>query len=1083
MQKNISDYKAKSFITEKNLSSIAYEVKRTRAVWDDALSIPGTNRRGGWRCPPGTRYGGQITDRFGRNCGWGVSRRLANQITDIGERLEDIGERRQARREQRAVRRQGRPGAVERAAGRVARALESTDTTPEVARPRRERRGPAQRRPNLRDSEQRRMEREIAEPGAPRTDQRRRRATAEVVERPRPAAPVAEPAKKVPAKKAAAKKAPAKKAPAKKKAAAKKAVAKKRVAKKSPAKKTPIRKQPYDAAFVRNEWIKNGDNWLKGRWRVRVDEDGNLVAEDPVRGDIFVQGRGSRVSASDHLNAFEEFLGDADEALYVKPSSPDKPPKATPAKKKPAKKAARSKVPAKLRLDSDNAANSERMRQARADRARGAGKKVDLGQALNDDRANGYILNVIDNGRLEIVNDRNNFGQTEAERLRATTRANSRIKQATRRLEGIERAINRGELADNDYVEFTGERFNIANVKTRLRDHIDGWQEVLKANATPPQVDSDNAPRSEVRVERALRRPQRININDLVPIPTIANNIDDGAADRIKNLPIAPDAGPENARLARQFKRELNQLKRALDGRSDNAILVLADGNERQVGQFRNNLNAAIEAWGDFENRAMNARPQRVDSDNAAMSEEVRRANEIAQNAQNANFFTENEMIRFMSAARSTPDNIFRQLARFEQRLTRQVRDIESADVEIDDIDRALDLYDRQKQGHIDDRNRRMDNVNELRQRLAQNQADPAAAREYWFAVSQFVEANHEVRSNITLRNAWEKRREQLVGQLKPESASEILRNEKAVKEARNRVAAALKKQQVFLAEYLDKRYGKNSNNKPWLEMTPEKLKDLKERAVRGDDAAKQELVTWAKAMYEHPLIEGTNGNNYQIVMDQRAEVVRNGDIYLKGTVYYVDENGRRTRVGSTEREVHISAADPKDWYVKNAYLKIESERHKKAGIATTYNQHAYMWANAAGIPKALVGTAWDGPYVWARAGFRTNLYTGQVSKMEGQLSAFRRGDMSGLIKSEAEAVRVAALIRDFKSWQKMPRAQRPEQAPVGHIDFIYALDIPDGQGKEARQKQLKDWFVEYMGLGSGAFDFAQNGITKDPRD
>jgi hypothetical protein len=141
------------------------------------------------------------------------------------------------------------------------------------------------------------------------------------------------------------------------------------------------------------------------------------------------------------------------------------------------------------------------------------------------------------------------------------------------------------------------------------------------------------------------------------------------------------------------------------------------------------------------------------------------------------------------------------------------------------------------------------------------------------------------------------------------------------------------------------------------------------------------------------------------------------------------------------------------------------------------------MWANAAGIPQAKVGTAWDGPYVWARAGFRTNLYSGQVKKMEEQLRAFRAGNMGGLITNEAEAMRVAALIRDFKLWERTPRAERPEQAPVGHIDFIYALDIPEGRGKVTRQKQLKDWFVTYMGLGSGTFDFKQNGITKDPRD
>ena len=214
MLKNEVNYKALAFLAEQTASTFNYDVKGARALWDPSLSIPGTNRRGGWRCPVGTRYGGQITDRYGRSCGWGVARRIANQIADIGERLESIDDRKRndrlAKRNarvQRFLARQDKPGLLERGARGLADALDGGDagkpiTAPRAparpripvqqqrpripvqppARPRIPVQNPAQiepparkpagvprRRGNLRDSEARRMEREIVEPGALRT--------------------------------------------------------------------------------------------------------------------------------------------------------------------------------------------------------------------------------------------------------------------------------------------------------------------------------------------------------------------------------------------------------------------------------------------------------------------------------------------------------------------------------------------------------------------------------------------------------------------------------------------------------------------------------------------------------------------------------------------------------------------------------------------------------------------------------------------------------------------------------------------------------------------------------------------------
>lgn len=194
-----ASFRAKQFVTEANKSTMVYEVKRVRAVWDPSLSIPGTDRRGGWRCPEGTRYGGQITDRFGRQCGWGLVRRIANMVSNVGESLEDRDDRRRARRGgKRRVVSPATPeldtpnldlnendSALAESLGEVVptpeppkartvkpRRVTNVDT-PEAVEPKpepRPRRAP-RRRPqgNLRPSEQRRMERELEQPGAPRT--------------------------------------------------------------------------------------------------------------------------------------------------------------------------------------------------------------------------------------------------------------------------------------------------------------------------------------------------------------------------------------------------------------------------------------------------------------------------------------------------------------------------------------------------------------------------------------------------------------------------------------------------------------------------------------------------------------------------------------------------------------------------------------------------------------------------------------------------------------------------------------------------------------------------------------------------
>ena len=118
-------YKANHHHTQQKLSTLNIQVKKNRAIFD-----PGIGPGGGWRCPDGTMYGGRITDRFGRGCGGGLTRRIGRAIMRAGRRLDDIGEgldrRRARRRAERAVRRDER---ARRRVGRVARVSNALERT------------------------------------------------------------------------------------------------------------------------------------------------------------------------------------------------------------------------------------------------------------------------------------------------------------------------------------------------------------------------------------------------------------------------------------------------------------------------------------------------------------------------------------------------------------------------------------------------------------------------------------------------------------------------------------------------------------------------------------------------------------------------------------------------------------------------------------------------------------------------------------------------------------------------------------------------------------------------------------------
>jgi hypothetical protein len=138
-KKNAVIYKTKAFSLDRQISSLRLEAKGARAVFDPTAR----DGVGAWRCPQDTPYGGQFTNRFGRGCTWGVSRRIGRAFTafagddlgkirKIGETLEDFGNtrasnaaERSGRRLERRARSASKPPARERVAERFATTLEN----------------------------------------------------------------------------------------------------------------------------------------------------------------------------------------------------------------------------------------------------------------------------------------------------------------------------------------------------------------------------------------------------------------------------------------------------------------------------------------------------------------------------------------------------------------------------------------------------------------------------------------------------------------------------------------------------------------------------------------------------------------------------------------------------------------------------------------------------------------------------------------------------------------------------------------------------------------------------------------------
>jgi hypothetical protein len=933
------------------------------------------------------------------------------------------------------------------------------------------------------------MDREIAQPGAPRTGEaparRRRRAVVEATKKPK--APTQQEAKPKPQvePKVVKPRRPKPKVDLREPDAGMEealdrdeSARRRRIGKPAPVRENvDIGDAPRDFALAGN------GRWTRGAWIVTVDRE-----DERVLGLTASDGRGGLVLAR-NFDELVERMNDADR---------------------------------RRRGGSDNAANSERLRQARSDRARGVGRKVDLNQILNDEDFESYVLNdVIPNDRIMIVNDPANFPIGAAEQQIKMVEAAQKIVTAEARLTRIEMAIARGELADNDFIgRGQDEKVNIARVKTFIKDYRDAWQEIYDTNRSdePPtgasgevalQAQLDGLRADLVAVERNLDQMERNGERDAIVRKERARR--DAIANRIMVIQGSRPRDADGAILEAPARRAQNALPQGWN-QGPGTIITHENGDiiDQPIGRdtwFVVYRGAPAKEGFATREDAIAWHKQNVLNRNDAPAAP-------AIDPIDAPFIAPDK-----KDIRNVPEALKHQPPKIEPAKFKpeQEQIIEQALLEIRDVaslnkfsllvDQAIFNENEGRQGALRNFQKELTKVAEILKRNPDANIDVLIAerkREYLanFQMRGGV-ANARTRLNELetqlqdkfrkLRTppgngAEEKERSRLqlmedianikksigsyeghlllVDALEPEirKASERIKQgyifdpdatnipkptpADVKKKIKDQISAAIDRRQGKLTKYLKERYP--NGGAQFQDMTPEKWRTLSQ-------GQKNEYI---KEAYGHPVIKGKNGKLYNAVASVSGgsvEVVFN-EINAQGQII-------RARIGTSNRSISFNAGE-----VYQASMFISSKLDRGADIQTIYNQHAFLYLSKIGITKAKVNAADDGQYVWARVGFKrgSGLGRGDLRALEAPLKFYEDFGAGGLISNDAEYARVKSIL-----------TQAAGGAKFSHQDIIFALDDPTGD--KPRMEYVKQWFKPNLGFPGGILKFADQKVGGTP--
>ena len=279
----------------------------------------------------------------------------------------------------------------------------------------------------------------------------------------------------------------------------------------------------------------------------------------------------------------------------------------------------------------------------------------------------------------------------------------------------------------------------------------------------------------------------------------------------------------------------------------------------------------------------------------------------------------------------------------------------------------------------------------------------------------------------------------------------------------------AERRREARLDDYLRERYGEEE---PWLDSLDDQ--DLERAIARIESGQDKEdrgqLRDWVDQVFKHDLIIGKDGQRFRT---RSIDLYTNMDssLSVNGRIdAFNEETGQWEEVGNFARTINPMAGTMGHDHLyigeqAQIFTEFANREAKKAGFATIFNGHTFLYARTAGVQTVELDTAADGTYVWSRMGYRPPMWAEKevherlIQALRLQLKNFEEGK-SSIIEDKDQAFLIMKAM-DMMFEENLFGMDSPSLQEISLI-----LD-PAGLN-EARREAVKDWFQKFSPLENG---------------